>query len=262
MLNFSANLSFLFTEVEFRDRFAAAAAAGFQGVEFQFPEGFAAQDLADYLIRHALELVLMNMPAGDAAAGDRGLACLPDRIDEFEHSVARAADYAITLGCDRLHCMAGVAPEDAEPAAVRETYVRNLRFVATACAPAGITVQIEPINTRDIPGYYLNHTDQALAIMDEVAAPNLALQFDIYHRQIMDGDILPTLERVLDRTGHIQIADTPGRHEPGTGEINYAVVLRRLEALGYDRWIGCEYIPLAGTLEGLHWIEPYRPDQP
>ncbi len=257
MPSFAANLSTMFNEHPVLDRFEAAARAGFKAVECQQPYGATVKDIAARLGDNGLRLVLHNTPEG--GPGDRGIACHPGRGDEFRDSILLALEYAAALGCPCLHCMAGVAPANAEPEAVRATYVENLAFAAEAAAPAGVTPLVEPINTRDVPGYFMNRTDQALGAIAAAGGGNLGLQFDLYHRQIMEGDLIPTLERVLPHVRHIQIADTPGRHEPGTGEINYPVILERLDALGYAGWVGCEYQPRAGTLEGLGWIRPWLP---
>ena len=257
MPRFAANLTMLFNEVGFLDRFAAAAEAGFKGVEYLFPYAYPKEELVERLRAHGLTQALHNLPAGDWDAGDRGIGCHPDRIGEFQEGVGRAVDYAAALGCPRVNCLAGIAPEGADPGVLRETFVANLKFAADALASAGITLLIEAINTRDIPGFYLCRTDQALAIIDEAGAPNLALQYDVYHMQIMEGDLAPTIERHLDRIGHIQISDTPGRHEPGTGEINYPFLFDHLDRLGYDGWVGCEYKPAAATADGLGWVRPY-----
>ena len=257
MPRFAANLTMLFNEVDFLDRFAAAASAGFKGVEYLFPYAYPKDELAERLRAHDLVQALHNLPCGDWDAGDRGIACHPDRTGEFQDGVGQAIDYAAALGCTRLNCLAGIAPAGAAPDRLRETFVANLRFAAAALAEAAITLVTEPINTRDIPGFYLCRSDQALAIIDEVGAPNLALQYDVYHMQIMEGDLAPTIERHLDRIAHVQIADTPGRHEPGTGEINYPFLFDHLDRLGYEGWIGCEYKPAAGTTDGLGWVKPY-----
>ena len=257
MPRFAANLTMMFTEVEFRDRFAAAAEAGFKAVEYLVPYAYDKDELAERLRSHGLVQVLHNLPVGDWDAGDRGIACHPDRVGEFRESVGQALDYAAALGCARLNCLAGIAPAGAAPERLRETFVANLKFAAGVLAEAGITLLTEPINTRDVPGFYLSRTDQALAIIDDVGAPNLALQYDVYHMQIMEGDLAPTIERHLDRIGHIQISDTPGRNEPGSGEINYPFLFDHLDRLGYQGWIGCEYRPAADTVAGLGWIKPY-----
>jgi hydroxypyruvate isomerase len=257
MPRFAANLSMMFNEVDFLDRFAAAAEAGFTGVEYLFPYAWDKDVLAGKLSEHGLTQALHNMPAGGWEAGDRGIGCLPDRRGEFQDGVGLAIEYATALDCGRVNCLAGVAPEGADPDVLRETFVANLRFAAAETAKAGITLVSEPINTRDIPGFYLHHTNDALAIFDDVGSDNLRLQYDVYHMQIMEGDLAPTIERNLGRIGHIQIADTPGRHEPGSGEINYPFLFDHLDRLGYDGWIGCEYKPAAGTVEGLGWLAPY-----
>ncbi len=257
MPRFAANLTMMFNEVDFLDRFAAAADAGFAGVEYLFPYAWDKEELADRLGDNGLVQVMHNLPAGDWDAGERGIACLPDRVGEFQDGVAKAIDYAKALGCDRLNCLAGLAPEGADGDALRQTFVANLRFAAEALEKAGIVLLTEPINVRDIPGFYLNRTGQALAIMDEVGSANLRLQYDVYHMQIMEGDLAPTLDAVRGRLGHIQIADTPGRHEPGTGEINYPFLFGHIDRLGYSGWVGCEYKPAATTAEGLGWIKPY-----
>ncbi len=257
MPRFAANLTMLFNEVDFLDRFAAAAGAGFRAVEYLFPYGYDKNELAEKLAEHDLSQVLHNLPAGDWAAGDRGLACLPGRVGEFQDGVGRAIDYARALGCPRVNCLAGIAPADADRDELRRTLVENLRFAARELERAGIVLLIEPINTRDIAGFYLNRSDQALALIAEVGSANLKLQYDVYHMQIMEGDLAPTIERHLATIGHMQIADTPGRHEPGTGEINYGFLFDFIDASGYGGWIGCEYKPRTTTSDGLDWLAPY-----
>ena len=257
MLKFAANLTMLFNEVEFLDRFEAAAKAGFRGVEFLFPYAYPKAELAERLHAFGLTQVLHNLPAGDWSAGDRGIACHPDRVGEFQDGVGRAIEYARALGCRQVNCLAGIAPRGVDPDRVRETFVDNLRFAAQELGEAGVRLLIEPINTRDIPGFYLCHTEQALGIMDETGSDNLALQYDIYHMQVMEGDLAATIERHLGRIGHLQLADNPGRHEPGTGEIHYPFLFGFLDKLGYQGWIGCEYKPLGTTWEGLGWVKPY-----
>jgi hydroxypyruvate isomerase len=257
MPKLAANLSMMFTELEFLDRFEAAARAGFAAVEYLFPYEHPKDAILERLRKYGLEQALFNLPPGDWAAGERGLAILPDRVEEFRDGVGRAIDYAKAFGCNRLHAMAGVAPSGVHPARLREIYVQNLKYAAEQAAKAGITMLIEPINSRDVPGYYLVTSTQALAVIGAVGTTNLRLQYDIYHAQIMEGDIAHTLERNLGVIGHIQIADTPGRHEPGTGEINYGFLLGFMDKVGYAGWVGCEYRPLAGTLEGLGWAKPY-----
>jgi hydroxypyruvate isomerase len=261
MPRFSANLTLMFGEVPFLERFAAAARAGFGAVEFVSPYDFPAEEIAARLRADALAVSVFNLPPGDWAKGERGIACLPDRRDDFAAGVERAISYARLLGCDRLHAMAGIRPAGVAEPELRATYVANLRIAAAALAREGLTLLVEAINTRDMPGYYLTTSRQALEVMDEVGAPNLRFQFDVYHLQIMEGDLAPTLERHLDRIGHVQVADTPGRHEPGTGEINYAFLLRHLDRLGYRGWVGCEYRPLGATEAGLGWMTPYREDR-
>ena len=257
MPKLAANLTMLFGESAFLDRFAAAANQGFRGVEFLFPYANDAQDLAERLREHGLVQVLHNLPAGNWAGGERGIACHPDRVDEFKDGVAQAVKYATALDCDRVNCLAGILPSGISPAAARETFVRNLRYAAPLLQAAGITLLIEPINTRDIPGFFLSGTAQAIEIMDAVGSDNLELQYDIYHMQIMEGDVAETIERLLPRIGHMQLADVPGRHEPGTGTIDYPSLFATIDRLGYDGWIGCEYVPAAGTMPGLGWAAPY-----
>jgi len=257
MPRFAANLTMLFTEQPFLDRFAAAAGAGFKAVEFLFPYPFDKADLKSALTTNGLSLVLHNLPAGNWEKGERGIACDPSRSAEFREGVAKAIDYATALGCKQLNCLAGiVAPKDAETA--HKTLVENLKFAAPALANAGLTLLLEPVNTRDIPGFFVNRTAQALAIIDEVGAPNLKLQYDIYHSQVMEGDLTRTIETNLPRIGHIQLADNPGRHEPGTGEINFQYLLRRIDELGYAGWIGCEYKPAGQTEAGLGWLASFN----
>jgi len=257
MPKFAANLTMLWNELEFTERFAAAARAGFRGVEYLFPYPYAKERLAEELAKHKLQQVLHNLPAGDWAAGERGIACHPERRGEFQEGVGRAIEYAQALGCKQLNCLAGIAPQGVSIDQVRKTFVDNLAFAAKPLADAGIRLLIEPINTRDIPGFFLNGTKQALSIMDDVGSANVFLQYDVYHMQIMEGDLAPTIQRHLARIPHLQIADNPGRNEPGTGEINYPFLFQFLDNLGYEGWIGCEYKPKGGTSEGLGWIKQY-----
>lgn len=257
MPRFAANLSMLFTELPFMERFGAAAAAGFKGVEYLFPYAFAKEDLAAELARHGLVQVLHNLPAGNWEAGERGIACDPARVAEFREGVARAIDYATALGCSQVNCLAGIAPAGVSAEVLRETFVANLRFAAAQLKEAGIRLLIEPINTFDIPGFYLNRTAQAAEILDEVGSDNLFIQYDIYHAQRMEGELAATVARHLPRIAHIQLADNPGRHEPGSGEIHYPWLLRHIDGLGYTGWIGCEYKPATTTAEGLGWLEAY-----
>jgi hydroxypyruvate isomerase len=257
MPKFAANLTLMFNEVDFLDRFDAAARAGFKGVEYLFPYVAPKEQVVERLQKAKLTQVLHNLPAGNWAAGDRGNAVQPDRVGEFQDGVGRAIEYAQALGCKQLNCLAGLTPKDVPADKVRETFVDNLRFAAERLAGAGIRLLIEPINTRDIPGFYLTRTQQALDLIQAVGSSNLWLQYDIYHMQIMEGDLAPTIEKNLARIAHIQLADNPGRHEPGTGEINYPFLFGFLDKVGYDGWIGCEYKPTAETTAGLGWIKPY-----
>lgn len=258
MPKFAANLTMLFNEVEFMDRFDAAAKAGFRGVEYLFPYAYDKHQLADKLQSLGLTQVLHNLPAGDWAAGDRGNACQPSRIGEFQDGVGRAIEYATALGCRQVNCLAGIAPPEAKPDQLRKTFVENLKFAAGKLKAAGIKLLIEPINTYDIPGFYLTRSAQALEIMDEVGSDNLFLQYDVYHMQRMEGELAANLRKHLARIRHIQIADNPGRNEPGTGEINYPFLFGAIDRLGFQGWIGCEYRPRAGTEEGLGWFKPYH----
>lgn len=258
MPKFAANLSLMFNELPFLQRFAAAANAGFQAVEFLFPYEHAAPEIARQLAEHKLRNVLFNLPPGDWAGGERGIAILPDRQAEFRQGVATALRYAAALGTPNLHAMAGLLPAGAERAACRAAYIDNLRHAAAECARHGITLLIEPINGRDMPGYFLQWQDQAHAICAEVGAPNLKVQMDLYHAQIMEGDLATKLKKYLVQIGHIQIAGVPERHEPDSGEVNYPYLFRLLDQLGYDGWLGCEYRPAQGTIEGLDWLRQYR----
>ena len=257
MPRFAANLTMMFNEVDFLDRVGAAAEAGFKGVEYLFPYDYDKDTLAEGLDRHDLTQALHNLPAGDWNAGERGIACHPDRVDEFQQGVGEAIDYATALGCKQVNCLAGIAPEGAAPEKLRQTFVANLSFAAAKLEEAGIRLLIEPINTTDIPGFYLCRSSQARSVIDEVGSSNLALQYDIYHMQIMEGDLVRTIERNRDIISHVQIADNPGRNEPGTGEINYPFLFEFLDKVGYEGWIGCEYRPLTDTRSGLGWIKPY-----
>lgn len=253
MPKLAANLTMLFNEVDFIDRFGAAARAGFSGVEFLFPYAYPQEQLAEQLRQHGLRQVLHNLPPGEWAAGERGIACLPERIGEFQDGVGRAIEYATALGCRQLNCLAGIAPEGVPAEKLRATFVANLRFAADKLKRAGIKLLIEPINTFDIPGFYLNRTRQALDLIAEVASDNLYLQYDIYHAQRMEGELANTIRANLARIAHLQLADNPGRNEPGTGEINYRFLFGWLDAIGYDGWIGCEYKPKTTTEAGLDW---------
>ena len=257
MAKFAANLTMMFTEVDFLDRFGAAARAGFKAVEYLFPYDFDKDQVAERLHEHGLTQVLHNLPVGDWAAGDRGNACQPDRVGEFQEGVDRAIEYATALGCKQINCLAGIPPSGVEPGVLLETFVSNLKFAAEKLKDAGVALLIEPINIRDIPGFYLINTSQGRAIIEQVGSDNLKLQYDIYHMQIMEGDLAPTIEANLDIIRHVQVADNPGRNEPGTGEINYPFLFDFLDEKGYGGWIGCEYRPLSTTEAGLGWIGPY-----
>ena len=258
MPRFAANLTLLFNELPFLDRFQAAAHAGFEAVEFLFPYAFAAKELRARLEGHGLQLVLHNLPAGDWEAGDRGLACHPGRVQEFRASVAKAIEYASVLGVPQLNCLAGRAPDGVAADTVHGTLVENLGFAALELQRAGLRLLVEPINHFDMPGFVLNRTAQAVALMDEVDSDNLFLQYDVYHAQRMEGELAATLEQHLLRIAHIQIADNPGRHEPGTGEIHYDFLFQHLDRIGYRGWVGCEYQPLTTTLAGLSWRERWN----
>ena len=253
MPKFAANLTMLFTEHSFLDRFEHAAKAGFEAVEFLFPYAWPAEEIRQRLDANGLKLVLHNLPAGDWDAGERGIACHPDRTDEFREGVARAVTYASRLGVPQLNCLAGKAPAAVPAEVSRTTLVENLRFAAAALKQAGLRLLIEPINTFDIPGFYLHGTAQALAILDDVGADNAFVQYDIYHMQRMEGELAATLQKHLARIGHVQLADNPGRNEPGTGEINYEFLFAHLDRIGYRGWIGCEYKPATTTAAGLGW---------
>jgi hydroxypyruvate isomerase len=254
MPKFAANLTMLFNEKEFLSRFEAAALAGFQGVEYLFPYMYPKDQLAALLERHGLKQVLFNLPAGDWNKGERGIACLPDRVSEFREGVEKALDYAAALGCTRLNCLAGVAPPNVPAERCHATLVDNLRFAAERLEMQDIRLLVEPINTFDIPGFYLHHTIQALDLFAEVRSDNIFLQYDIYHMQRMEGELAATMKANLARIAHMQVADNPGRNEPGTGEINYPFLFEFLESIGYDGWIGCEYKPKGMTTEGLGWM--------
>jgi hydroxypyruvate isomerase len=254
MPRFAANLTMLFTEVPFLDRFARAAAAGFSAVEFLFPYPYAVGDLRAALDRHRLSLVLHNLPAGDWDAGERGIACLPGRTEEFRAGVETAIRYAQALGVPRLNCLVGKTPPGEDPARVHATLVDNVRHAANALDAVGLQLLVEAINPFDIPGFHLTTTAQVLALLDEVGSPNVRVQYDIYHAQRAEGELAGTLSRHLARIGHVQLADNPGRHEPGTGEINYPFLFAHLDRIGYDGYIGCEYKPAGVTEAGLGWM--------
>jgi hydroxypyruvate isomerase len=255
MPKFAANLTMLFNETPFLDRFSRAKLGGFTAVEFLFPYAFNANEIQSQLDSNALTLVLHNLPAGDWEAGERGIACHPDRVDEFKDGVSRAIEYAQILGVSQLNCLAGIAPEGLDPQLLRNTFIGNLQYAATELKKANLKLLIEPINTFDIPSFFLTSTKQAIDILDEVGADNAYLQYDIYHAQRMEGELSITIQKHLHRIAHIQLADNPGRNEPGTGEINYAYLFKLLDRIGYQGWIGCEYKPLTTTEAGLGWIK-------
>ena len=257
MLKFSANLTMLFNEVDFLGRFERAARAGFKGVEYLFPYAWQKEELVEKLDRYGLEQVLHNLPAGNWPAGERGIACLPQRVGEFQEGVGLAIEYAKALKCPRLNCLVGIVPEGAPAEKVRQALVDNLRFAATALEKEGIRLLVEPLNNRDIHGFYLVHTKDTLRLFEEVNHANLWLQYDVYHMQIMEGNLTKTIRDNLERIAHIQLADNPGRHEPGTGEINFTNLFHFVEEAGYDSWLGCEYQPAGVTEDGLGWIKPY-----
>lgn len=258
MVKFAANLTMMFKEVDFLDRIDRAAACGFKAVEFLFPYDYPAAEIKARLDRHGLTLVLFNMFAGDWAGGERGFAARPGKVAEFRASVDQALGYAEALGCTRVHAMSGVTAKEPDRAACEATWIDNLRWAADRAARAGVTLLIEPLNTRDMPGYFVAHQDEALALIERVGRPNVKLQFDVYHAQIMDGDITRRIERLAGKYAHVQIASIPDRHEPDAGEIDYAHVFAAFDKAGYDGWIGCEYNPRGATEDGLGWFAPFR----
>jgi hydroxypyruvate isomerase len=256
MPRFAANLTMLFTDAPFLDRFERAARAGFEAVEFLFPYDHDAGEIRARLQEHGLELVLHNLPAGDWAAGDRGIACDPARFTEFRAGVARAMGYAKALQVRQLNCLCGKLPAGVAQWHARETLVANLRWAAERLADEGVRLLVEPINRFDIPGFLVNTTDEALALIADAGSRNVFLQYDIYHAQRMEGELAATLSRHLDAIAHVQVADNPGRGEPGTGEINYAFVFAHLDRIGYSGWVGCEYKPTAANTEqSLAWMK-------
>lgn len=257
MIKFDANLSMLFTEFEFLERFELAALAGFKGVEYLFPYDFSLTDLRHRLQDNHLQQVLFNLPAGDWNAGERGIACHPDRVAEFHRGVDLAIEYAIGLDCKQCNVLAGIVPEGCDPAEATRTFVENLRYAATRMQESSIKLLTEAINTRDIPGFYLTNSAQAISIIDEVRSENLFYQYDIYHMQVMEGDLANTMQQYLPRIAHMQLADNPGRHQPGSGEINYPFLFQHLQRIGYQGWIGCEYSPQGATTESLSWFQPF-----
>ena len=259
MPRFAANLTLLFSEQPFLDRFAAAAKAGFRGVEFLFPYPWTAAELAQRLKQHDLQQVLFNLPPGDWEAGERGIACLPDRIEEFREGVFEALEYARVLGCLRINCLAGLRPVSLPEEVAFDTLVENLRFAADILAAEGITLMIEPINSRvDMPGFFLDGSAKAMKILQAAGRENLRLQYDLYHMQIMEGDLCRSLSELCPHIGHIQFADNPGRHEPGTGEIRFEHVFRHIDSLNYDGWVSAEYRPQTDTASSFGWFQPDR----
>jgi len=258
MPRLAANLSLLFPELPFLERFAAAARAGFRYVEYQFPYGAgSAAEVAQRARDAGVQVVLHNLPGGDAAKGDRGIACQPARVAEFREGVERAIEYAQAAGCPRLNALAGIAPTGVAPELLFETLVDNLRHAAGKLAGAGLTLLTEPANRRTIPDFFLSSSRQALEAIDAAGSANLMLQYDIFHMQIVEGDLAKTIERLLPRIGHMQLADVPDRHEPGTGEINFDFLLAHIDRLGYQGWMGCEYVPKGDTVAGLAWAKRY-----
>ncbi len=257
MLQFCANLSMMFNEVDFLARFGAAKQAGFDGVEFLFPYDHPAATVRERLDSEGLTLALFNMPPGDWAAGERGVACLPNRKQEFRDGVAKALDYAGALGCTLVHCMAGIVPPGLRHDVAWDTYVANLAWASERASVSGVVIALEPINHRDMPGFLLNTTGQAAGLVEALGRDKVGLQFDVYHCQVTEGDVTKRFEGLLPLIAHVQIADVPMRHEPGTGEIAWNYVFGRIEASGYRGWIGCEYRPAKDTIEGLSWRENF-----
>ena len=257
MTKLNANLTMLYQEVDFMERFAKAAAAGFKGVEYLFPYPFEKEALAEQLQKHNLEQVLHNLPAGDFANGERGIAVMPDRVGEFQEGVGKAIEYAKALGCKMLNCLVGITPAGVDAGTVQKTLVDNLSFAAKALDAEGIRLLVEPLNSQDVAGFHLVHTKDALNLFDAVGHSNVWLQYDIYHMQIMEGNLARTMKDNLGRIAHMQLADNPGRHEPGTGEINYPVLFRLIDEMGYKGWIGLEYVPAGETDAGMAWAAPY-----
>ena len=258
MPRFAANLTMLFNEVSFLERFALAKSSGFNAVEFLFPYSFDVEAIKSALDQYSLKLVLHNLPAGDWDAGERGIACLPDRVTEFRSGVTKAIEYATILGVPQLNCLAGKPPIGSNPKVLHDTFVANLQYAASELKKVGLKLLIEPINTFDIPGFYLSRTEQGIAILDAVGADNAFLQYDIYHAQRMEGELANTIQKNLSRIAHIQLADNPGRNEPGSGEIHYDYLFKFLDRIGYTGHIGCEYKPLKSTLAGLGWMDSYK----
>ena len=258
MPRFSANISTLFTDVDLPARFARAAQAGFRGVEIQFPYAHDKTMLAERAKAAGVDVALINLPAGDFSAGVRGIACLRSRVSEFRDGVGRGIEYARALGVPRLNCLAGLAPPKSNDALLRETFLSNIRFAAGELGRHGMQLLIEPINTRTVPGFWLRNSGQAIALIAEAAVPNIAVQYDLFHMQIMEGDLSRTLAESLPHIGHIQFADVPDRHEPGTGELNFSHLFGVIDRIGYTGWVGAEYMPsLPRTEDTLGWLQPF-----
>ncbi len=257
MIQLAANLTMMFNEYDFLDRFEAAAANGFKGVEYLFPYDYSADEIAARLEARGLKQVLFDLPAGDWEAGDRGIAVQPDRGGEFQDGVGVAIEYAKALNCNRLTCLAGIPDEGADPEISETTMVENLRFAARAAADIGANILVEPLNTKDVPGTFVSTSSHGKRLIDAVGATNVKLQYDVYHMQIMEGDLAPTFSSLLPMIGHVQIADNPGRHQPGTGEINYDFVFQHIDSSGYDGWIGAEYMPDGDTVVSLKWAREF-----
>lgn len=257
MPNFAANLSMMYTEIDFPDRFGAAAADGFDGVEFLFPYEWPAADVAEWREAAGVAQALFNAPPGDWERSERGLAALPGREQEFQDTIGTALEYAAALRCPRIHVMAGLRPEGVADDELYDTYQRNLLFAASQAAEQGRNIVIEPINTRDVPGYFLNRQADARRVVDAVGMPNLLVQMDLYHVQIVEGDVAMKIREFIDKVDHFQIAGVPERHEPDIGEVNYPYLFDLIDELGFHGWIGCEYRPRGNTSEGLGWAEAY-----
>lgn len=256
MPQFAANLTMLFTEAPFLERFALAATAGFTGVEFLFPYAWPKEVIRQQLTRHHLTQVLFNLPPGDWDAGERGIACLPDRVEEFRSGVHQALEYAEALQCTRLNCLAGIKPDSLSEQEAHLTLLDNIRYAADQFAPKGIRLMLEAINSRvDIPGFYLDNSRKIVEVLEAAQRPNLFYQYDIYHMQIMEGDLIRTLQKHLNHIGHVQFADNPGRHEPGTGEIHFDRLFEALDSMGYSGWVSAEYRPLTHTSQSLDWLK-------
>lgn len=260
MIKFSANVSWIFIETDFLNRFERAAKAGFKGVECMSPFEWEKEAIAEQLQKHDLEMVMYNLPAGNWGGGERGIACLPNRTEEFRASVGKAIEYAKALKCSRINCLSGITPKGFPAEQIRKTEVENLRFAARTLEKENIKFMLEAINYYDMPGFYVNNTAQALDLIQEVNEPNLWLQYDIYHMQMMEGNLTKTIRENVSRIAHIQLGDVPGRHEPGTGEINFPNLFRFIEEAGYQEWIGLEYKPAGVTEDGLRWMQPYVVD--